>query len=66
MTGVAFFYGQHPPVDLLREFDWVVVQPAALARPPERSAGLNVLFYLDRLRTTAAISPVIPDRPLLR
>ncbi len=30
---IAFFYGGHPPIDVLADFDWVVVQPDALKDP---------------------------------
>ncbi len=41
---VAFFYGEHPPVEVLRDFDWVVVQPDALARP-ETLAGPHTTVF---------------------
>lgn len=41
---VAFFYGEHPPVDVLRDFDWVVVQPAALARPQALAGAHTTVF----------------------
>jgi hypothetical protein len=45
---VAFFYGAHPPVEVLRDFDWVVVQPDALARPDSlASPHTRVFAYLS-------------------
>ncbi len=41
---VAFFYGTAPPVDVLRDFDWVVVQPAALARPQTLAGARTTVF----------------------
>lgn len=41
---VAFFYGKHPPLDVLRDFDWVVVQPDAVARP-ETFARLHTTVF---------------------
>jgi hypothetical protein len=41
---VAFFYGRQPPVEVLREFDWVVVQPAALAQPQTLAGAHTTVF----------------------
>lgn len=41
---VAFYYGQHPPVDVLHDFDWVVVQPGALARPQSLATAHTTVF----------------------
>ncbi|MGH8289755.1 MAG: endo alpha-1,4 polygalactosaminidase [Steroidobacteraceae bacterium] len=45
---VIFFYGAHPPLEVLRDFDWVVIQPDALARPEMlASAHTRVFGYLS-------------------
>ncbi|MEJ2380268.1 MAG: endo alpha-1,4 polygalactosaminidase [Gammaproteobacteria bacterium] len=41
---VAFFYGEHPPLDVLRGFDWVIVQPNALKRPETLAGPHNTVF----------------------
>jgi len=45
---VIFFYGEHPPLEVLRDFDWVVVQPDALARPQTLASAHTMVFgYLS-------------------
>lgn len=48
LPSVAFYYGQQLPLEVLRDFDWVVVQPDALAHPETlASAQTEVFGYLS-------------------
>ncbi|MGH8319994.1 MAG: bifunctional glycoside hydrolase 114/ polysaccharide deacetylase family protein [Steroidobacteraceae bacterium] len=48
LPSVAFYYGEHPPREVLRDFDWVVVQPDALARPETLASPQTTVFgYLS-------------------
>lgn len=45
---MAFFYGRHPPVDVLHSFDWVVVQPYADIDPRQSDTAHTRYFaYLS-------------------
>jgi hypothetical protein len=44
LPSVAFFYGRHPPAGVLRDFDWVVVQPDALASPTMLAGPHTTVF----------------------
>lgn len=67
LPSVAFFYGPHPSPSVLRDFDWVVVQPDALARPSAlASAQTTVFAYVSlgeiAMDSTAAKTLPIPCR----
>lgn len=48
LPSVAFYYGEHPPLDVLHDFDWVVVQPYGLKRPkPLENARTTVFAYVS-------------------
>ena len=48
LPSVAFFYGPHPSLELLKDYDWVVVQPDALARPGAPApSGTSVFAYVS-------------------
>jgi polysaccharide biosynthesis protein PelA len=48
LPSVAFFYGGHPPLEVLRDFDWVVIQPDALGRPDSLASPHTLVFgYLS-------------------
>ncbi len=56
---VAFFYGDHPPMDALRAFDWVVVEPGHLPNPkPHQYAESEVFAYVS-------LGEVSPDKSYL-
>jgi polysaccharide biosynthesis protein PelA len=60
---VIFFYGEHPPLEVLRDFDWVVIQPDALARPEMlASAHTTVFGYLSlgEVAKGSAIARALP------
>jgi len=54
---VAFYYGDHPPMNELRAFDWVVVEPGHLPDPkPYQHAESEVFAYVS-------LGEVLPDKP---
>lgn len=56
---VAFFYGDHPPMNELRAFDWVVVEPGHLSDPsPYQHDESQVFAYVS-------LGEVSPDKPYL-
>jgi polysaccharide biosynthesis protein PelA len=62
---VAFFYGADPPLEVLRDFDWVVVQPAALARPDSLASSHTMVFgylSLGELEKDSAAARSLPAR----
>ena len=42
---IAFYYGSRPPVEDLRHFDQIVIQPSQIL-PHERTALLNLDFHI--------------------
>lgn len=44
LPSVAFFYGAQPPLEVLRDFDWVVVQPDELASPVSLAQSHTAVF----------------------
>lgn len=44
LPSVAIFYGDHPPLNVLQDFSWVVVQPDALVRPKGLARGRTTVF----------------------
>ena len=62
---VAFFYGGHPPLEVLRDFDWVVIQPAALARPEMLASSQTRVFgylSLGELAKDSTAARALPAR----
>ena len=60
---VALFYGQHPPLDVLRDFDWVVVQPDALVRPQALAGSHTTVFgylSLGEVAKDSALARALP------
>jgi hypothetical protein len=60
---VALFYGRHPPLDVLRDFDWVVVQPDALARPQALAGPHTTVFgylSLGEVAQDSALAHALP------
>lgn len=56
---VAFFYGENPPMQDLRAFDWVVVEPGHLTDPtPYQHPESQVFAYVS-------LGEVSPDKPYL-
>jgi hypothetical protein len=53
---VAFFYGPSPPIDELRVFDWVVLEPAFAGAPRALPAGTAWFAYVS-------VGQVNPSRP---
>jgi len=60
---VAFFYGQHPPVAVLRDFDWVVVQPDAVAQPETLAGAHTAVFAYVSLGEVAKDSAAAAAMP---
>jgi hypothetical protein len=57
---VAFFYGDNPPMNELRVFDWVVVEPGHLPDPkPHQHHDSEVFAYVS-------LGEVSPDRGYLK
>lgn len=46
---VAFYYGDHPPISVLHQFRWVVVQPTAHINPRtyDRRGGSRLFAYVS-------------------
>lgn len=62
---VAFFYGNHPPADVLHDFDWVVVQPAALPQPQALAGPHTTVFgylSLGEIEKDSAAARELPAR----
>lgn len=62
---VAFFYGSHPPPNVLRDFDWVVIQPSALKTPGDlATSGSTVFGYvsLGEIDRSTPTSKTLPTR----
>jgi polysaccharide biosynthesis protein PelA len=60
---VAFFYGPQPPPAVLRDFDWVVVQPDAVAQPQQLAGPHTTVFgyvSLGELATESAAARAMP------
>ncbi len=57
---VAFFYGDKPPMNELRAFDWVVVEPGHFPNPSSYQHPDSELFAY------VALGEVSPDRPYLK
>ncbi len=60
---VAFYYGTHPPLDVLRAFDWVVVQPHGLQRATKRLGPWTTEFAylsLGEMEKSSAIARNLP------
>jgi polysaccharide biosynthesis protein PelA len=60
---VTFFYGEHPPLEVLRDFDWVVIQPAALARPETLASAQTLVFgylSLGEVAKDSAVARALP------
>ena len=41
MPSVVFYYGRHPPIDVLQSFDWVVVDGDAVLPPQASGVGVR-------------------------
>lgn len=62
---VVFFYGEHPPLEVLRDFDWVVIQPAALARPGTLASSHTMVFgylSLGEVAKDSAAARALPEQ----
>ena len=60
---VAFFYGAQPPSGVLRDFDWVVVQPDALADPAalaDRDTTVFAYVSLGEVAKDSAAAQALP------
>ena len=57
LPSVAFFYGEHPPASVLHDFDWVIVQPDALAQPKALAGAHTTVFAYVSLGELAMDSP---------
>jgi hypothetical protein len=60
---VAIFYGAHPPLGVLRDFDWVVVQPHALTDPAalaDRHTSVFAYVSLGELAMDSAAGRALP------
>ncbi len=60
---VAFFYGEHPPLDILADFDWVVVQPDALKNPATLAGPHTRVFAYVSLGETETDGPTAHALP---
>ncbi len=60
---VAFFYGEHPPIGVLRNFDWVVVQPDALGDPAALAGRHTTVFAYVSLGEVAIDSAAAREMP---
>ena len=60
---VAFFYGAHPPASVLRDFDWVIVQPEALAQPKALAGPRTTVFAYVSLGEITMDSPAAQTLP---
>lgn len=58
---VAFHYGQNPPVKLLQGYDWAIVEPGHLPRPP--LTGKTSWFAYLSLGEISADRPYAKDVP---
>ena len=61
---VAFFYGTHPPLGVLRDFGWVVVQPDALADPAALAGRHTTVFAYVSLGEVAMDSAAAQALPV--
>ncbi len=63
LPSVAIFYGGHPPLSVLQDFDWVVVQPHALSRPEALARSHTTVFAyvsLGEIAWDSAAARVLP------
>ncbi|AOU97144.1 hypothetical protein BI364_03220 [Acidihalobacter yilgarnensis] len=60
---VAFFYGPHPPVDVLQSFDWVVVQPYSDVDPRQADTAHTRYFAYVSLGEMGKASPLAASLP---
>ena len=63
LPSVAFFYGEHAPLAELRDFDWVIVQPDALATPSALAGTDTTVFAyvsLGELAMNSAAAHAMP------
>lgn len=44
LPSVAFYYGEHPPLNVLQDFDWVVIQPYAVKIPDRLTRAHTTVF----------------------
>lgn len=63
LPNVAFYYGQHPPVDVLRAFDWIVVQPYAKFDPRSYDGPHSQAFAYVSLGEVHNNSPLLQEIP---
>ncbi len=60
---VAFFYGEHPPANVLRDFDWVIVQPDAQTQPKALAGPRTTVFAYVSLGEIPLDSPAAQTLP---
>lgn len=63
LPSVAFYYGAHPPLAELRDFDWVIVQPDAVATPSVLAGTDTTVFAYVSLGELAMSSPAAHGMP---
>lgn len=63
LPSVAFFYGEHPPLAVLRNFDWVVIQPQALPDPARLATPNTKVFAYVSLGEVAIDSAAAKALP---
>lgn len=60
---VAFFYGDNPPMETLRAFDWIVVEPGHLADPTPYQHPESQVFAYVSLGEVSADKPYLSEMP---
>ena len=63
LPSAAFYYGAHPPMNVLQDFDWIILQPPPKARASEFQRPHTTLFAyvsLGEIESGSALANKLP------